>query len=66
MNSVGREPLSDGAMVIAEWALEGDWYHCDELWRQLWSEVEFLDFVRDSMVEPGRTVKHEFSMSGIY
>ncbi|ELR64681.1 hypothetical protein C942_02252 [Photobacterium marinum] len=53
-------------MVIAEWALEGDWYHCDELWRQLWSEVEFLDFVRDSMVEPGRTVKHEFSMSGIY
>jgi hypothetical protein len=41
----------DVALHIAHWILEEEWYHCDELWEQLWRHVIFPDFVSESMTE---------------
>lgn len=49
--------------------MAGDWYHCDELWQQLWQQVAFPDLVQDSMVEfdsSDQAEKRIFSITGTY
>ncbi|MGF1859120.1 MJ1255/VC2487 family glycosyltransferase [Photobacterium profundum] len=49
--SVGQVIFPDVALHIARWVLEGEWYHCDELWKHLWRQVVFPDVVSENMTE---------------
>ncbi|MGR5141891.1 MJ1255/VC2487 family glycosyltransferase [Photobacterium sp. DNB23_23_1] len=50
-DSVGRVIMPDVATAIARWVLAGNWHNCDELWQQLWEQVEYPEVVEEAMVE---------------
>ncbi|PSW15121.1 glycosyltransferase [Photobacterium sanctipauli] len=68
-DAVGRVHIPDVAMAIAQWIMKGDWYHCDELWQALWSQVEFPETVEDAVLEipPVRgNIRHKLLITGSY
>lgn len=69
MEAAGAVVMPDVASALAEWVLSGNWYQCDELWQQLWQQVQFPDLTRDLMVDfypQGGIVKRSFSITGSY
>lgn len=67
--AAGAVVFPDVAMAIARWVLAGAWHQSDELWRQLWQQVDFPDMVREAMDEfysPEQTPGPQYSISGSY
>ncbi|MGF1700662.1 glycosyltransferase [Photobacterium makurazakiensis] len=66
---VGHVNIPNVANAMAKWIMVGDWYHCDELWQQLWSQVEFPETVEDAVLEIPPTrgeIRHRTLITGSY